>query len=221
MASLAPLRIAELLTSRFCHDLITPIGAINTGLELFEETPLTHGNDSRDILDLILHSAQAASARLCFYRQAFGSSSTMISFGDARHLIEQYYTRTKMEFQWQDPFQPELLLNACGRILFNAVLWLAECAPRGGKLHIIYGASKGSPKEDTPEDAPTLLLRLKADGIILHQGTLEALKGQATLSELTPRTIPCHLIHCLVQENKQDLSVHRTPSELFLEIRVM
>ena len=56
------LRLAELLTSRLCHDLITPIGAINTGLELFQETPLDHLTESREILNLILHSAQTSSA---------------------------------------------------------------------------------------------------------------------------------------------------------------
>ena len=34
------LHLAEHLCSRLCHDLITPIGAINTGLELLQENPL-------------------------------------------------------------------------------------------------------------------------------------------------------------------------------------
>jgi hypothetical protein len=32
------LRVAELLTSRLCHDLVGPIGAVGNGLELLTET---------------------------------------------------------------------------------------------------------------------------------------------------------------------------------------
>ena len=31
------LRVTELLASRLCHDLISPVGAVNSGLELFRE----------------------------------------------------------------------------------------------------------------------------------------------------------------------------------------
>ena len=44
---------------------------------------------------------------------------------------------------------------------------MSDSAPRGGELHI------SSPREDHP----TLSLCLKANSIILHQGSIEALKG--------------------------------------------
>ncbi len=31
------LRVAELLASRLCHDLISPVGAVNSGIELITE----------------------------------------------------------------------------------------------------------------------------------------------------------------------------------------
>jgi len=31
------LRVAELLASRLCHDLISPVGAVNSGIELMTE----------------------------------------------------------------------------------------------------------------------------------------------------------------------------------------
>lgn len=205
------LHLAELLTSRLCHDLITPIGAINTGLELFQETPSDHSTESEEILNLILHSAHTASARVSFYRIAFGSSGGKVSLGEAQQLIENYFIRSKLKFQWSEPFQKDLALEGWGRILLNAVLWMSECAPRGGVLHI------SSPREDNL----ILSLSLKADSIILHQGTIEALEGQASLQEITPRTVPCYLIHWLVKENKRKLTLHNSsqPSELFLEIK--
>ena len=44
--------LAALLCSRVCHDVISPVGAINNGLELLDE-----GGADADALDLIRTSA--------------------------------------------------------------------------------------------------------------------------------------------------------------------
>jgi histidine phosphotransferase ChpT len=211
MDSHLSLRLAELLTSRLCHDLVTPIGAINTGLELLQESTSDQLKESCEILSLIEHSAQTASARLRFFRVAFGHSGGRVSLGEGRQLIETYFSRSKMEFHWKEPFQKDLTLDGWGRLLLNTVLWMSECAPRGGALHIC------TPREDNPK----LSLCLKANSIILHQGTLEALEGKTPIQDLTPRTIPCHLIYCLVKKNKSRIDFHKSASasELFLEIK--
>lgn len=211
MAITFSLRLAELLTSRLCHDLISPIGAINTGLELFQETSQDHLTESQEILNLILHSAQTASARVSYFRVAFGSSRGMVSLGETRQLIENYFIRSKLKFLWKDPFQKDLALEGWSRLLLNSVLWISECVPRGGSLLI---SSPG-------KNCPTLSFHLKADSIILHQGTLEALEGRSALEDLTPRTVPCYLIHKIVEEKNAKLTFQKTssPSELFLEIK--
>lgn len=205
------LRLSELLISRLCHDLVTPIGAINTGLELFKETSPEQITESEEILNLILHSGQTAAARVSFFRIAFGASGGRVSLGEGRQLIENYFQRSKIDFHWSEPFDKDLTLQGWGRLLLNATLWMCECAPRGGRLTL------SPPKEN----APVLSLHLKADPIIIHQGTLEALEGKSPLEEITPRTVPCYLIHQLIKEMKGTLSVHQSssPSELRLELR--
>ena len=37
MSPTIDLRVAELLASRLCHDMISPVGAVKTGVELFTE----------------------------------------------------------------------------------------------------------------------------------------------------------------------------------------
>lgn len=210
MAINVSLHLAELLTSRLCHDLITPIGAINTGLELFQEMSPGHLTESDEILNLILNSAHTASARVSFYRVAFGSSGGKVSLGEAKELIDKYFMKGKLQLHWKDNFQSNLILHEWGRLLLNAVLWLGECAPRGGALEISI------PKEESP----VLSLSLKADPIILHQGTVEALEGKCTLKDITPRTVPCYLMYCIVKEGNGKLTISKvaSPSELILEI---
>lgn len=206
------LQLAELLSSRLCHDLVAPIGAINTGLELLQETLPGYLTESDEVLNLILNSAEVASARARFYRVAFGSGSGKITLDNVKELIKKYFVRSKLQINWIDSAQQDLSLNTWGRVLLNSVLWMSECAPRGGVLQISV------PKEELP----ILSLCLKTDSIILHQGTLEALEGKAIPQDITPRTIPCYLIHVVVKNGKGKLTITKTssPSELVLEVRM-
>ena len=69
--TLSALDLGALLCSRICHDIISPVGAINNGLELLEE-----GGADEDAMALIKSSARNASARLQFARIAFGAAGS-------------------------------------------------------------------------------------------------------------------------------------------------
>ena len=61
---------AGLLCARLCHDLLSPIGALENGLEL-----LAQENDPEmqaQCLDLLAQSSRAALNKLKFFRLAFG-----------------------------------------------------------------------------------------------------------------------------------------------------
>src|SRR3546814_5189011 len=58
------LRVLELLVSRLCHDMVSPIGAVNNGIELMEEMGDEMGDQA---IELVAHSGRQAAARLqCF-----------------------------------------------------------------------------------------------------------------------------------------------------------
>lgn len=57
------MRVAELLCSRLCHDLVGPVGAVNHGMELIEEENSPVLNEA---IEMIGHSARQASNRLEF-----------------------------------------------------------------------------------------------------------------------------------------------------------
>ena len=54
------LRVAELLASRLCHDLISPVGAVNSGIEL-----MTEFGDGVDSESMQLVSTRAKLASGC------------------------------------------------------------------------------------------------------------------------------------------------------------
>src|SRR3546814_1552613 len=83
--------LAALLCGRFCHEVISPVGAINNGLELLDE-----GASDADALDLIRTSALNAAVRLKFARLAFGASGSVgasIDTGEAEKAARDYAER--------------------------------------------------------------------------------------------------------------------------------
>src|SRR5690606_26478214 len=79
------LRVLELLSSRLCHDLISPIGAVNNGLELLEDEGSDMGDDA---LKLSIKSARRAADLLQAFRVALGAAGNQASvrLADARSL---------------------------------------------------------------------------------------------------------------------------------------
>lgn len=69
-------RLAALVASRLCHDLVSPLGAIGNGVELLQLAP--PGPDAPEMA-LIAESVAAARARIASFRLAFGQTA-----GEAR-----------------------------------------------------------------------------------------------------------------------------------------
>lgn len=132
------LKLAALMSSKLCHDVIGPIGAVNNGIELLQD----EGDaDMREqALELVSQSAGEASARLQFYRLAFGlagSMGTEISLRDARQLSRDYMSYGKVSLDWPDDAGgAENMSKDAIKILCNLVVIAASALPRGGNLTI-------------------------------------------------------------------------------------
>ena len=70
--------LASLLCSRLCHDLLSPVGAMNNGLELLADE--TDPEMQKRCMDLLAESAKSAADKLKFFRLAFGAAG---GFGSA------------------------------------------------------------------------------------------------------------------------------------------
>ena len=135
------LTLAQMLCSRLCHDLITPIGAISSGFEILEDCD---EEDRAKLMDLTRRSAETASRRLTFYRAAFGYSlaSQHSTFLSIKQLMEGFLTPIKIHLEWHSlealdqNKQFNQQLTSWGRLLMNIVLTGAEGMPYGGEIQI-------------------------------------------------------------------------------------
>ena len=91
--------LSALISTRICHDLISPIGAINNGLELLDAVGTPKGPE----LSLVNDSASAASAKLNIFRLAFGDakSDVQIKGESLASAIEAMYGDSRIDVEWE------------------------------------------------------------------------------------------------------------------------
>ncbi|WP_455480436.1 histidine phosphotransferase ChpT [Bartonella sp. B12(2025)] len=131
--SLKPTDLAALLCSRICHDLISPVGAIQNAMELYDE-----GGAEEDALQLVRWSVASASARLQFARLAFGfagASGEQIDTRSAEQVSQQYMKEEKAILKWQAPAL--LLPKNEVKLLLNLLLIANTTVSRGGEIVVM------------------------------------------------------------------------------------
>jgi histidine phosphotransferase ChpT len=133
------LRVAGLLTSRLCHDLVGPLGAVSNGLELIAEDDAM----AKEALALAQRSAKRAASRLQFFRYAFGAAGGESNFGpaEARPIALNLLSSGETAIDWPESKDVDLPVGT-GRLLLNLTLLAVECLPRGGTAHVALGSNR-------------------------------------------------------------------------------
>ena len=126
------------MSSRLCHELASPVGAINNGIEMIEEfdDPMLP-----DALPLIGSSAKLVASRLTFYLMSYGSAGnhSIASFGDLMDLANAYFEEGRTSLSWPDiPIVPEMP-DGAAKLLMNMQPLAAETLSRGGVLTVSLG----------------------------------------------------------------------------------
>ncbi len=138
------LDLAALLTSRVCHDVINPVGAIVNGIEVLEDDK---DGEMRDFaLGLIKKSAKQASARLQFCRLAFGaagSAGSAIDTGDAESVAKNFVNDDRTTLSWNGArvYMPKNKV----KLLLNLIIIATTAIPRGGAVAVAITGSAEDP----------------------------------------------------------------------------
>ncbi len=126
-----------LLGSRICHDLISPLGAIGNGVELLSMAGISAAPE----IALISESVENASARIRFFRVAFGAASSTQLLG-REEIVSTIRDMTKggrLEIDWQprgDLARPEV------KLAFLLLQCLESAMPWGGRITILKTADR-------------------------------------------------------------------------------
>ena len=134
-------RLAELLSTRLCHDLTGPIGAVNNGAEFLGEEGFALQDQA---LELIIGSAQQAVIRLQFYRQAYGRVNYQgeASLSEVRELADSFFSDSRFELAWPEHYTDSAevsLSRKMSKLILNMLILISTFLPRGGQLSVILG----------------------------------------------------------------------------------
>lgn len=190
--TIAPVDFASLLCSRLCHDLLSPVGALNNGLELLADE--TDPEMRARCLELLNESAKASANKLKFFRLAFGAAG---GFGDAvdareaKAAIDGLFGQDgRIEIGWM--IEEATLSKTAIKVLLNIVLIAGDALVRGGRLDI--GA------EVTP-GRTEIAVRAEGPRLVLDPELRTALTGETNEAELTPRAAAAWLVHRLAVDS--------------------
>lgn len=184
----ADLDLAALLCSRLCHDLLSPVGAMNNGLELLADE--TDPEMQKRCLDLLTDSAKSAADKLKFFRLAFGAAGGFglaVDPADARHVIEPLVTASgRTQLDWAVP--PEMLPKRAVKILLNLAFIANEALVRGGTLSIA-AENRGTEQE--------IVISARGPKIVVDEVVRSALEGQINADQIDSRTAAAWMVRNL------------------------
>jgi histidine phosphotransferase ChpT len=164
-------RIAELLCSRMCHELVTGIAAINNGVELVTDIDSSVIDEA---MELIADSAKQASVRVQFYRMAYGfaGNDALSSISAVKELVdglvahEERITATVATGAEIPDLQP-----GWGKLCLNLFVFAQDCLPRGGRVSL--GVENAA-------EATRIVVRAEGEGARISERFQEGMSDDPT-----------------------------------------
>lgn len=189
--TISPVDFASLLCSRLCHDLLSPVGALNNGLELLADE---HDPEMRQrCLELLNESARASANKLKFFRLAFGAAGGFgetVDSREARAAIEGLFGENhRVNLGWlvEDATLPKSAI----KVLLNLALIAGDALIRGGQLDVGAEAVDGQVE---------IVVRADGPRIVLDNELRTTLLGRQGDTMITPRAAAAYLVQSLVAE---------------------
>ena len=135
-----PHYLTDLIGSRICHDLISPLGAISNGVELLSMS----GGPVGPEMNLISESVENANARIRFFRIAFGAAKAtqIIGQSEVTSILQDLSRGGRLVTDWQ-------AAGDMSRQYVKLAFLLHQCfesaMPWGGKITVsAVGGSMGA-----------------------------------------------------------------------------
>ncbi|MFK7746276.1 MAG: histidine phosphotransferase family protein [Roseobacter sp.] len=189
--------IASLIGSRICHDLISPIGAINNGLELMGMAGGTSGPE----MDLIQESVGNASARIRYFRIAFGAAGEqMMGRAEVVSILKDVMQAGRLDVAW-GPMDAQPRGDV--RLVFLALLCVETAMPYGGRVEI-------------STDDGHWLLHGRADKMNIDEDTWAILTSKAPPADLRPAHVQFALMPQIALDMGRRVTTELAPDTIKL-----
>lgn len=196
--------VLELMASRMCHDVISPVGAINNGLELLQEMGLEGGSEA---IGLIAKSADQANRRLRLFRYAYGAagSKDLTDPKDLRRSVFDFLEGGRAVLEW-----PETELNpplgqqfpkGFMKAVLNLVILGSEMITKAGLIKVRQPAHGAYPIE----------VHVSGEGSGFREGMEASLQGTIEPQNLDARLVHAYITGALLRAYGLKMSLVKSP----------
>lgn len=193
------INLAASVSSRICHDLVSPVGAIVNGIDLVREMG---SSDPSEALGMIGQSAERASALLQLYRIGFGAAEAEAQ-GVPRSLLAEHsavlFSPPRIVLEWQGRDGPALPRREA-RLLVLLMLCARSVLGLRGSVLLRTGA----------ESALPLSIEVMADPLSSSADLLALLEREADATQIVPRAVEFVLARDAALEMDLSLAVTRS-----------
>lgn len=196
------LELAALVSSRICHDVVGPVGAIFNGLEVLED------DDDEQVqqyaMDVIRRNTKNAWARLEFARLAFGaagSAGAEIPFNKIQDLSNAILEE-KHTIEWAS--KHDFLPKGYAKVILNLVVIAVAAIPRGGKITVSITGDI---------EKPLITMVSRGNGARLPERVPDILNGNYD-GDIDALVIQPYYTYRLIAENKLDVDIKAAEDEM-------
>lgn len=205
--TVSPVDLASLLCSRLCHDLLSPVGALNNGLELLADE--TDPAMRERCMELLADSARVSANKLKFFRLAFGAAGGFADAVDARETegavrgLLGDNKRLRLGWFVEEP----TLSKPATKVLMNLVLLGADALVRGGGMDV--GAETG-------DAATEIVVKLEAPRIVLDPELRRMLVEGEGADGVSARSAAAYVTHRLVADADGSVQVSEPAADVMI-----
>lgn len=190
---------AALIGSRICHDLISPVGAINNGIELIQMTTPSLGPE----MALISESVTNASARIRYFRIAFGAAGEqLVGRAETMSILKDVYADTRLTVVW-GPVEGQSRKKI--RLTFLALMCLETGMPYGGRIEVA-------------QNGDNLIATGHADKFKIDAALWEAMGSGETDNTLRPAQVQFGLLPFLAEQDGFTVDVSTCEDRITIQI---
>jgi len=202
-----PIELASLLCSRLCHDMLSPVGALSNGLELLADE--TDPEMRQRCIELLEQSARTSTAKLKFFRLAFGAAGgfgEMVPVEESKEVIEALVAEARrVELNWA--IEGANLPKPAVKVMLNFAAMAIDALIRGGKLDIGAELRDGNTE---------IVVRATAERLAFDEVIGRALQGELHAGELSSRTAAAHMLALLAEQTGGGLQYKLADNALVL-----
>jgi len=137
-------RIAELLLTRFTHDMAGPISAVANGIDFILDSKITDDGGAVEIrnqaIDLVDDSSKQSLARLQAYRVAYGivyKKDTPTETDELKDIVKRFFQKSQVEVRWNSS-TPKTITAEARKLCISMILTISRVMIYGGKISISF-----------------------------------------------------------------------------------